>query len=131
MTPQPIAPFKVTSEDLSGLDKKTLEGIQPLLDALNVFTNQVVSSQNAQSGDDVVQVTFNTDTDSFPIVFKTTVPQPRVVVLGNIRPKDQDHTLADPFVMQGFAITDAGLVSIPFITGILAANEYALTFWVR
>lgn len=134
MMPPAITPFKLTADDLAGLDNKTREGIQPILDALNTFANQVVAAQQAVAGDDVVQLTLNTGPvveDSFPFVFRSTVTRPRVVTLGNIVPKDTTHTLVDPFVIQGFALTDAGLISIPAITNLLPDNEYALTFLVR
>lgn len=134
MIQQVITPFKCTAEDLDGLDKKTRDGMAPLLDDLNVFANQVVAAQQATPSDDVVQLTLNVGAaiaDSFPLVFRTSVTQPRVVVLGNIVPRDTTHSLVTPFVMQGFSITDQGLISIPLITGLRHDNEYALTFWVR
>jgi hypothetical protein len=132
MTPA-ISPFKVTADDLEGLDKKTRDGIQPLLDALNASFNQVVAAQQAVANDEIVQQTLTIDAvvaDAFPFVFKTTVSQPRFVSMV-CNPRDPDHVLTTPFVMQGFSITDQGLISIPAITGLLPANEYALAFWVR
>jgi hypothetical protein len=128
-----VAPFRVTQEDLAGLDRKTQAALQPLLEALNVTLGQIVSELEAQSSDQLVSFNLTTGAvvaDSFPLVFKTTVAKP-VFVDMVCNPKDGDHAHTDARVMQGFQLTDAGLVSIPFITGLLPDNSYQLTFRVR
>lgn len=42
-----IDPFRITEEDLSSLDAKTVEGLAPLLDALNTTLQQLVATANA------------------------------------------------------------------------------------
>lgn len=128
-----VAPFRVTPEDLADLDAKTRDGIQPLLDALNVTLQQLTQAADQAPQDQLVPATLVTDAtvaDSFPFVFKHSVPKPSFVQMV-CNPKDVNHTLATPFVMQGFQLTDGGLVSIPFITGLLPLNTYNLTFLVR
>lgn len=128
-----ITPFRITPEDLADLKAETREGLMPLLDALNVTLQELVAAAAATPTEEVVSVYLQTDTavsTSFPLVFKTSVPRPTWVGMVCV-PKDQNHSLTTPFVMQGFQLTDAGLVSVPWITGLLAFNGYNLTFFVR
>lgn len=128
-----IAPLRITPEDLEGLDNKTREGLQPLLDALNIFAQETVAAAAAQTGEQLVPVTLVTQAtvaDSFPLVFRHAVARPTWVGMV-CNPKDPDHTLAAPFVMQGFQLTDNGLVSVPWITGLLPSSTYFLTFLIR
>ncbi len=46
-----VAPFRVTPEDLPDLDKKTRNGLQPLLDSLNVTLNQLVPAINSTAAE--------------------------------------------------------------------------------
>lgn len=129
-----VSPYRVTPDDLEELDGKTRNGLNPLLDALNITVQQLVNVSQATSEDyvDVTLAVGATVADSFPLVFRHPLEnQPRGVFLANIRPRDQDHILTTPFVMQGFRLTDNGLVSIPWVTGVLADNTYDLTFLVR
>ncbi len=129
-----VAPYRVTPEDLSELDAKTLEGISPLVDALNITVPQLVQAADAAPVEQWVDITLATGAtvaDSFPLVFKCLLAKPRGLFLANIRPKDPDHIKTTPFVVQGFALTDAGLMSVPWITGLLADNTYFLTLLVR
>lgn len=130
-----ISPFKLTPDDMAELDRKTAAGLQPLLDALNVTMQQLVQAVNALPGEQFVTVALQTDTtlaDSFPITFKHGLStRPRGVWLANCQPKDTAHSLTTPFVAQGFSLTDGGLVSVPWVTGLLASNAYTLTFYVR
>lgn len=131
---QQIVPVRITPEDLSELDAKTRNGLQPLLDALNVFAQQTVAAAAAQSGEQVVPVTLVTQADvddSFPLVFRHGVAKPSAVLLANIVPKDPDHDLADAFVLNGWTLTDNNLVSVSWITGLLPSSTYRLTFLVR
>ncbi len=127
-----VSPYRITPEELEGLDKKTLEGLAPLLDALNTTIQQLVSAAQGGNGTawaDVNVLTGADVADSFPLTFRTTLEgKPRGVFLANITPRDADHVLTTPFVMQGWGLTDNGMVSIPAITGLLASNSYALTF---
>ncbi len=129
-----VSPYRVTAEDLEGLDKKTLEGITPLLDALNTTIQQLVSAVQGPTGQAFVDVSLLVETsvaDSFPLTFRHGLPNtPRGVFLANITPGDGDHVLTTPFVIQGWGLTDAGLVTIQAITGLLASNSYKLTFLV-
>lgn len=128
-----ITPFRVTSEDLAGLDRKTQAGLQPLLEALNVTLSQAVAALAAQPVEQLVSVTLRTGTTvaaSFPLVFKTAVVKPSWVDMV-CNPKSPDHAHTNARVMQGFQLTDAGLVSIPFITGLLSDSTYQLTFLVK
>jgi hypothetical protein len=129
----------MTSEDLEGIDSKVRAGLSGVLEGLNVTLGDVVSILTKGAGGDnlneelkaVKLVVDDTLASAFPLQFKTTVKAPRMVLLVNCQPEDPNHSLATPFVVQGYGFTDAGLVSIPAITGILASNTYALTFWVR
>lgn len=128
-----ITPFKISAEDLRGLDSKTRAALQPLLDALNVSFQQTVAAISAAPDDELVTVTLvtqDTVAASFPLRFKTSISQPRFVALA-VQPRSPNHVLTTPFVMQGFTITDAGLISVPSITGLLPLNTYDLTFLVR
>lgn len=128
-----VSPYRVTPDDLGDLDRKTRDGLSPLLDALNVTVQQLVqvSQGVVEQYVDLTLVTQGTVADSFPLVFKHALPTVRAVLLANIRPKDPDHVLTTPFVLQGWTLTDGGLVSIPSITGLLASNSYSLTFLVK
>lgn len=129
-----VSPFRLTGEDLPDLDKKTRDGLQPLFDALNVTMGQLVPSYNATPTEDVRDVSLSIGAavaDSFPLKFTTAIAQPRVVVLANVRPKATGHLLTTPFVMQGFGLTGNGLVTVPWVTGLLPLNSYTLTFLVR
>lgn len=53
-----IAPYRVTDEDIQGLDAKTREALAPLLDALNVTLNQLVNAANAVKQEARYEVTF-------------------------------------------------------------------------
>lgn len=128
-----VSPYRVTDEDLPDLDAKTREGIAPLLDSLNTVVPQLVDATHALPTEQLIEMTLVTEAavaDSFPLVFKHSVPKPRWVGMV-CNPKDQSHSLATPFVMQGFQLTDAGLVSIPNITGLLPDNTYSLTFLIK
>ena len=130
-----ISPLKITPEDLEELDSKTRNGLGPLLDGLNVFAQQAVQAINSHANEQYVSVSLQTDaavSDSFPLVFRHGLSaRPQLVMLANIMPKDPDHVLTSPFVMQGWSLTDGGLVSVPWITGLLASNAYTLTFIVK
>ena len=132
------SPYRIIPEDLEGADKKTLAALDPMMNALNDTLNDVVQVLTGGIGSDnladevkSIKVTVDTLAGFFPFKFRTKVTQPRVVVLANVQPADAAHSLATPFVMQGYTLTDSGLVSIPAITGLLANNVYTLTFWVR
>lgn len=133
MTTQ-VTPFRVTVEDLDGLDGKTREGLMPLIDALNVFGQQVVQAvafSPQESFADVVLAVGPVVEDSFPLVFRNPLEStPRWVGL-SVKPRDVNHDLTNPFVMQGFGVTAQGLISVPWITNLLASNTYDLTFLVK
>jgi hypothetical protein len=126
-----VAPFRTTDEDLAELDSKTREGLQPLLGALNITLQETVAAFANMPSISVMPVTLVTDTtaaDSFPLVFKHNLgTTPRWVGMV-CNPKDPAHVLTTAFVMQGFQLTDAGLVSVPWITGILPSSTYNLAF---
>ena len=131
-------PFRMTSEDLEGVDGKVKAAVGPILESLNLTLGDVSSILTGNVGSDnldeeikTIKLSIDTVAGSFPLKFKTKVVQPRVVVMANCVPSDPAHSLTTPFVMQGYGLTDFGLVSIPAITGLLASNSYTLTFWVR
>lgn len=128
-----IAPFRVTPEDLPDLDKKTAQGLTPLLAALNVTMQQLVAAF-ARSSEQYVPVSLQVGAvvaDSFPLVFRHALPRVSSVELINVQPIDVNHVLTAPWVMQGWTLTDGGLVSVPYVTGLLASNSYNLTFLVK
>jgi hypothetical protein len=129
-----VSPYRVTPEDLATLKPDVLEGLAPLLDALNVTLPQLVQASQA-IGTVYVPASLTVGlvvADSFPFIFKNPLDfQPREVRLANITPKDGDHVLTAPFVMQGWGLTDQNLVSVPWITGLLASNSYSLSFAVE
>lgn len=128
-----VASYRVTPDDLPDLDRATQDGLQPLLDALNVTLPQLVRYTEA-AGEQYINlklVVEATVAASFPLVFKQALPTVRSVFLANIRPADVNHDLTTPFVLQGWSLTDQGLVSVPWITGLLASNSYDLTFLVK
>lgn len=133
MTP---TPFRTTPEDMN--DAKVGQAISPLLDSLNLTLNDVINILTGNVGADnlgdelkTINLAVDTLETAFPLVFSTKVKKPQVVVLGNCVPSDPSHSLATPFQVQGFSLTDKGQVSIPAISGILASNTYKLVFWVR
>lgn len=134
MTPTPFR-FVIDSE---GLDSKVRVGIQPLADSLNVSVGNIVDilTGNVGSdnlGDEIRQVqvaTLASVSDSFPLVFKTKVLRPQFVAMTVTGyPAAQDLTL--PIAMQGFGVTDQGLISIPWITNLMVSSKYSFAFWVR
>ena len=56
-----ISPYRIVAEDLEGLDKKTREGLAPLLDALNQTIQQLVASSQSSPASQTVSTLFNTD----------------------------------------------------------------------
>lgn len=127
-----ITPLRITAEDIPS--KKVGEAIGPLLEDLNVTIQDIVTAFARLPDEELVTISLVTGAavaDSFPIRFRTAVPQPRGVVLANIVPKDPAHSLLLPFVVNGFGITDEGLVSVKWITGLLPSNGYQFTFAVR
>lgn len=128
-----VAPFHLTPEDLAGLDRKTMAALQPLIEALNVTLGQTVAALAAVSDAAPVPLTLRTGSivaDSFPLQFRTPVAKP--VWIGMVcNPRNINESHASARVMQGFGLTDAGLVSIPFITGLVANSTYDFVFLVR
>ena len=132
------APFRMTAEDLEGADKKTVAALEPVLAGINDTLSDVVqiltkgiTADNLADEVKTVKVVVDELATFFPFKFRTSVTQPRVVVLANVQPEDAAHSLATPFVMQGYTLTDSGLISIPAICGVLAGNSYTFTFWIR
>lgn len=127
-----VSPYRLTAEDLPDLDSKTRRGVGPLLDALNVTLPQLVAAVAESSPYvDVTLAVGATVADSFPLLFRHSLQtRPRFVALANVRPRDPDHALTTPFVSQGFGLTDNGLVSVQWVTGVIANNTYDLTFRV-
>lgn len=129
-----VAPFRITTDDLPDLKAEVRDGLAPLLDGLNITLQQLVQASQGVPTEQFVSVTLVTDAtlaDSFPLTFKHSLERPQGVLMANIAPKDVNHVLTVPFVMQGFQLTDGGLVSVPWITGLLPLNSYNLTFLVR
>lgn len=128
----PVGPLRVTPEDLPDLDKKTRNGLAPLLEAINVFAQQVVAATGA-TPDAVVPVTLVTGgavADSFPLLFRSPIKRPTYVGM-TCTPRNPDHVLTTPFVAQGFSLTNNGFISIPSITGLFIDQTYDLAFLVR
>lgn len=129
-----ISPYRVTPEDLADLDKAIRAGLQPLLDALNITLPQLVQAAQTVT-EQYVPVTLAVGgavADSFPLVFRHTLSRrPRAVLLANCIPRDTTHSHTTPRVIQGWSLTDLGLISIPWITGLLIDQTYDFTFLVR
>jgi hypothetical protein len=129
-----VSPYRITPDDLPGLKSDVRNGLFPLLDALNITIPQLVQGMGSV-GEDYVPVVLTTGAavaDSFPLVFRHPLGvRPRGVFLANILPRDPDHLLTTPFVMQGFGLTANNLISVPWITGVLASNTYDLTFLIK
>lgn len=127
-----IPPYRVTPEDLPELDKKTREGLRPLLDALNITVQQLVAADSAKFFDlqTSTLVVGAAVADSFPYRFKHALGRRPIFIGMTLRPRDEDHVLTDPWVMQGWSLTEEGLVSVPWITGLLPSNSYDLTFLI-
>lgn len=53
-----VAPFRLTPEDLPDLDKKTREGLVPLLEALNSTLQQLVATANGTAQSKTITSTF-------------------------------------------------------------------------
>jgi hypothetical protein len=132
MTP---TPFRVTPEDID--DSKIGQAISPLMDSLNLTLNDICNILTGRVGadnltDEVKVVKVAVDVLASPLVtFATKVVKPTCVVLANIVPADAAHSLATPFVLQGWSLTDSGQIQIGTVTGVLASNSYQFTFWVR
>lgn len=129
-----VSPYRLTPEDLAGLDSKTRSNLSPLLDALNTTLPQLVAASQAVSEQyvDVPLVVGATVAASFPLLFRAAaIARPLAVLLANLRPRDVNHVLTAPFVVQGWSLTDNGLVSVPWITGLLVNNTYDVTFLVK
>lgn len=131
MTP---TPFRVTDEDLAALGGDVREGMQPLLGSLNITLNDVVQILTGRVGTDNLAVDLRpmeveVADDTFPLRFTTSVAKPRFILM-NCNPKDPAHSLTTPFVMQGFGVTEAGLISIPNITGLVVGETYSLSFLI-
>lgn len=132
MTTQ-VSPFRVAVEDLDGLEPKVRNALLPLIENLNVTLGQVVQAIASIPAQGVVAFTLElgpTVADSFPLRFKNPIARRPTYVAMTLRPKNPDHSMTTAFVCQGFNLTDEGLISVPWITGLVASNVYELTFTV-
>lgn len=129
-----VSPYRLTQEDLPDLKSDLRNGLSPLLDALNITLPQLVQAVQAV-GEQYVPVTLVVGAliaEKFPLLFRHQLEaRPRGVFLANIAPRNSDHIKTAPFVLQGWTLTDNGLVSVPWITNLLASNTYDLTFLVK
>lgn len=128
-----VPPYRLTPEDVPDLDKKTSAALEPLFAALNTTLPPLVQAVAAASSQ-FVSVNLAVGAvvaDSFPILFRHGLPRVVSVRLDNVQPNDPNHVLTAPWVMQGWGLTDDGLVLVPYVTGLLASNSYLLSFEVR
>lgn len=126
-----IPSYRITKEDLKDLDKKTYDGLEPLIEALNNTLGQIVALLNSAPTTDIRQVTFTTKTgliDSFPLVFNTTVTKPRAVLIGQvIAPSGTDVSVGISPIWNQLA---NGNISVSLISGLVPETRYQITFIV-
>ena len=85
-----ISPFRLTPDDLPGLDKKTREGLQPLLDALHITIQQLVQEAAAAPTTKELSSTFQSSATGTAFVDFNPAPLTRVrsLVVDQIRRSD-------------------------------------------
>lgn len=135
MIPVP-KPLKLAAEDL---DPKPPEWLPKLLSALNGFVGEVIASftaasreQRSRSVDVQTGETVATDVQPFPIEFRNELDtRPRSVWVGQVMPLTGDPTMTSAITIPKWSITDKGLISIPFITGLPASTKLRIVFEYR
>jgi hypothetical protein len=124
-----VSPFRLTQDDLSGLDRKTRDGLQPLLDALNITLAQLVQAANLTAPVGATAGTVVSDASgAASLIVKPTVPQkPSSVSLAQLRLADGGD-IADVFSMSWLAI--GANVRIVF-QGLQPATKYAFVLSIQ
>jgi hypothetical protein len=129
MTAQ-ITPFKVTPDDLPDLDKKTRDGLAPLLDALNVSIQQLVNAQGLRASEQVVKSNFNSDSGGSAYVdIKPTLPQPVTSVSLGWFQRDDRQPMTSVYSFSTTAL-DSGLVRLYFV-GLDVSSKYNFTVTLK
>lgn len=110
-----ISPFRFTPDDFDTLDKKTRDGLLPLLDALNTFAQQVVAFSQGVAPVGQTFGTFSTDGagEAELTVKPLTVNRPTAVYLDALQPRDGSisapYSFAWQFVGAGVSASFTGL----------------------
>lgn len=129
-----VPDYKITAEDLDGLDKKTKDGLDPLVSALNYTIPLLVSTVNSTPIIDWVSFTFTTGTiaaASFPLAFSSIVKNVKGVSFGNFQPVGAGADYTNPWAMQGWKVNAQGNIAINFITNLQPNTKYSVTFKVE
>lgn len=125
-----ITTYRLTADDLDGLDKKTVSGLEPLIDALNLTLGQLVPVVNNEPAVDQRVITFQTGgtiPESFPLLLRSSITNPASVIVGNIVAADRNHDYTVPSVVNGFYLTSSGSIAVRYISGLNANSKYTLT----
>lgn len=124
-----ISPFRFTVDDLPDLDKKTREGLQPLLDQLNVFVQQVNAMALALPETAIVSGTFSTDAAGSVYVPINPALATRAVsvTLGDLRPANGTE-ITSPYAFS-WQYVGAG-VRLLFV-GLAVLTKYSFTVSVQ
>ena len=121
-----LSPFRITPEDLPDLDQKTLAGIQPLLDALNVSVQQLVYAAQAQQSSVTTSGTLSTDGagDATVTIKPQTTSKPFSVQVDQIRLVESTEDLSAVYSFSWQLIGD-GIRGV--FHGLAADTKYAFT----
>lgn len=125
-----VTTYRLTQDDLDDLDKKTKDGLEPLISALNLTLGQLVPVVNNEPDTEQRTITFQTQgtiTDTFPLLIKTGITNPSSVIIGNFTAADRSHDYTVPSVVNGFYLTSSGSIAIRYISGLSANSSYTVT----
>lgn len=125
-----ISPFRLTPDDLEGLDKKTRDGLGPLLDALNVFCQQVTQFSAGVTAPISTTGTFSTDAggSAYVVIKSQTTTQPVSVVVDQVRLVDSTDDLG---AVYSFSWQLIGANIRGLFQGLAASTKYAFTVSYR
>lgn len=125
-----VSPFRVTPEDLAGLDRKTQVALQPLLEALNVTLGQLVQAAAGLQAFDVFVLKFTSSgagTAYVDLTPRTVTSRPYSVVVDQIRRSDETQ-MTSPWSMS-WSFISTGVRCL--FTGLDASAQYALTVTLK
>lgn len=105
-----VSPYRLTVEDLPELDNKTREGLQPLLNALNVTLGQVVQALQVQPSGRLFDLDVTAD-DVGGVEVALTMPRPTSVTVEQLRRFD-GQSISTAYGMSWIAIAEGIRVTL-------------------
>jgi len=124
-----VSPYRVTLEDLEGLDKKTAEALAPLIDALNQTIQQLVDAAQTAPSSQTVSTFFNTDSsgNAYVDVTPKLVTKAWDVSVNQIRRKDSQAMTSVYSMSWDWASENVRMLFV----GLDVDSAYSLTVTLR